>query len=142
VHDIGKLSVPNSILKKPDRLLDREFDVIKRHPEIGFRMLLDLGFSAGVAQVVLDHHERLDGSGYPRGLAGPAMSLEARILAVCDVYRRARLEPCLPPGVLARGRDGHPARGGRHEARPPVRPRARQPAGRGARPGLGRRLER
>jgi HD-GYP domain-containing protein (c-di-GMP phosphodiesterase class II) len=86
VHDIGKLSVPNSILKKPDRLLDREFDVIKRHPEIGFRMLLDLGFSAGVAQVVLDHHERLDGSGYPRGLAGPAMSLEARILAVCDVY--------------------------------------------------------
>jgi len=86
VHDIGKLSVPNSILKKPGRLSDREFDVIKRHPEIGFRMLLDLGFSKGVAQVVLDHHERLDGTGYPRGLSGPAMTLEARILAVCDVY--------------------------------------------------------
>jgi len=86
VHDIGKLSVPNSILKKPGRLLDREFDVIKRHPEIGFRMLIDLGFSAGVAQLVLDHHERLDGSGYPRALSGPTTSLEARILAVCDVY--------------------------------------------------------
>ena len=86
VHDIGKLSVPNSILKKPGRLLDQEFDVVKRHPEIGSRMLLDLGFSESVAQLVQDHHERLDGSGYPRRLSGPAMSLEARILAVCDVY--------------------------------------------------------
>jgi putative nucleotidyltransferase with HDIG domain len=86
VHDIGKLSVPNSILKKPGKLTTEEFAVIKRHPEIGFRMLGDLGFSKSVARLVLDHHERLDGSGYPRGLEGPAMSLEARILAVCDVY--------------------------------------------------------
>jgi len=86
VHDIGKLSVPNSILKKPGKLAAEEFAVIKRHPEIGHRMLGDLGFSESVARLVLDHHERLDGSGYPRGLAGPAMSLEARILAVCDVY--------------------------------------------------------
>jgi putative nucleotidyltransferase with HDIG domain len=86
VHDIGKLSVPNSILRKPGKLAAQEFEVIKRHPEIGFRMLLDLGFSQSVGRLVLDHHERLDGSGYPRGVAGPAMSLEARILAVCDVY--------------------------------------------------------
>jgi putative nucleotidyltransferase with HDIG domain len=86
VHDIGKLSVPNSILKKPGKLTTEEFAVIKRHPEIGHRMLGDLGFSRAVGRLVLDHHERLDGSGYPRGLAGPAMSLEARILAVCDVY--------------------------------------------------------
>jgi putative nucleotidyltransferase with HDIG domain len=86
VHDIGKLSVPNSILKKPGKLTTDEFAVIKRHPEIGHRMLGDLGFSQAVGRLVLDHHERLDGSGYPRGLAGPAMSLEARILAVCDVY--------------------------------------------------------
>jgi putative nucleotidyltransferase with HDIG domain len=86
VHDIGKLSVPNSILQKPGKLSTDEFAVIKRHPEIGCRMLGDLGFSESVARLVLDHHERLDGSGYPRGLSGPAMSLEARILAVCDVY--------------------------------------------------------
>lgn len=86
VHDIGKLSVPNSILKKPGKLTTEEFAVIKRHPDIGYRMLGDLGFSRSVAQLVLDHHERLDGSGYPRGLEGPAMTLEARILAVCDVY--------------------------------------------------------
>lgn len=86
VHDIGKLSVPNSILKKPGKLTAEEFAVIKRHPQIGHRMLGDLGFSASIGRLVLDHHERLDGSGYPRGLTGPAMSLEARILAVCDVY--------------------------------------------------------
>jgi putative nucleotidyltransferase with HDIG domain len=86
VHDVGKLSVPNSILKKPSSLTDEEFGVVKRHPEWGFRMLRDLGFTESVRRLVLDHHERLDGSGYPRGLAGPAMSLDARILAVCDVY--------------------------------------------------------
>jgi HD-GYP domain-containing protein (c-di-GMP phosphodiesterase class II) len=86
VHDIGKLSVPNSILKKPGALMPEEFAVVKRHPEIGSRMLGDLGFSEGVRRLVLDHHERLDGSGYPRGLTGPMISLEARILAVCDVY--------------------------------------------------------
>ena len=86
VHDIGKLSVPNSILRKPGKLTAHEFAAIERHPEIGYRMLIDLGFCESVARLVLDHHERLDGSGYPRGLSGPAMSLEARILAVCDVY--------------------------------------------------------
>jgi HD-GYP domain-containing protein (c-di-GMP phosphodiesterase class II) len=86
VHDIGKLSVPNSILRKPSALTDEEFRVVQRHAEIGSRMLTDLGFSKAVTRLVLDHHERLDGSGYPRGLTGPMISLEARILAVCDVY--------------------------------------------------------
>ena len=86
VHDIGKLSVPNSILRKPGGLTDAEFAIVKRHAEIGSRMLGDLGFSKGITRLVLDHHERLDGSGYPRGLTGPMISLEARILAVCDVY--------------------------------------------------------
>ena len=86
VHDVGKLSVPNTILRKPSSLTDEEFAVVKRHPEWGFKMLRELGFTESVRRLVLDHHERLDGSGYPRGLAGPAMSLDARILAVCDVY--------------------------------------------------------
>jgi putative nucleotidyltransferase with HDIG domain len=86
VHDIGKLSVPNSILRKPGALTDEEFAIVQRHPEIGSRMLQDLGFSKCVSRLVRDHHERLDGCGYPRGLTGPMISLEARILAVCDVY--------------------------------------------------------
>jgi HD-GYP domain-containing protein (c-di-GMP phosphodiesterase class II) len=86
VHDIGKLRVPDAILKKPGALTKAEFDVIRRHSEWGDRTLGDLGFSAATRRLVLDHHERLDGSGYPNALSGPAISLDARILAVCDVY--------------------------------------------------------
>ena len=86
VHDIGKLSVPDAILKKPANLDPDEFEVIKGHPEYGFRMLRELGFGESIRRLVLDHHERLDGTGYPRKLGGPAISLDARILAVCDVY--------------------------------------------------------
>jgi putative nucleotidyltransferase with HDIG domain len=86
VHDIGKLSVPDAILKKPAKLDTHEFEVIKRHPESGFRMLRELGFGESIRRLVLDHHERLDGTGYPRRLNGTAISLDARILAVCDVY--------------------------------------------------------
>jgi putative nucleotidyltransferase with HDIG domain len=86
VHDIGKLAVPDAILKKPDKLSADEFDVVKRHSEKGYRTLEELGFRQSVRRLVLDHHERLDGSGYPRGLSGPSITLDARILAVCDVY--------------------------------------------------------
>jgi HD-GYP domain-containing protein (c-di-GMP phosphodiesterase class II) len=86
VHDIGKLRVPDSILKKPSALSDEEFDVIRRHSEWGHQALGDFGFSTFVRRLVLEHHERLDGSGYPRRLSGAAISLDARILAVCDVY--------------------------------------------------------
>jgi HD-GYP domain-containing protein (c-di-GMP phosphodiesterase class II) len=60
--------------------------VIKRHPELGSDLVRELGFSAQVAKLVLDHHERLDGSGYPRGLGAPDLDIETRILAVCDVF--------------------------------------------------------
>jgi putative nucleotidyltransferase with HDIG domain len=86
VHDVGKLSVPNEILQKPGALTEEEYDQIKRHPELGSDLVRQLGFSAQVARLVLDHHERLDGSGYPRGLGAPDLDIETRILAVCDVF--------------------------------------------------------
>ena len=86
LHDVGKLAVPNEILRKPGPLTDEEFDVIKRHPELGSELVGELGFSAQVSRLVLDHHERLDGSGYPRGLGAPDLDIETRILAVCDVF--------------------------------------------------------
>jgi hypothetical protein len=87
LHDIGKLSVPDAILQKPDSLDDDEYEVIKLHPERGRELLNELsGFDDIVGRLVLDHHERLDGSGYPRGIDGGALDLATRILAVCDVY--------------------------------------------------------
>ncbi len=87
LHDIGKLAVPDAILKKPGALDDDEFDVIRRHPDWGHHLLGELGdFSHDVRRLVRDHHERLDGSGYPRGLTQAQLDLETRILAVCDVY--------------------------------------------------------
>jgi putative nucleotidyltransferase with HDIG domain len=86
VHDIGKLSVPDSILQKPGPLTDKEFEIIKGHPESGDKLLADLGFGDEVRHLVRDHHERLDGSGYPHGVESSLISFDARILAVCDVY--------------------------------------------------------
>ena len=87
LHDIGKLSVPLAILNKPGPLDDDEFAEIRRHPEVGRRLLEELGgFPATVRRLVSDHHERLDGSGYPRGLDAADQPVETRILAACDVY--------------------------------------------------------
>jgi HD-GYP domain-containing protein (c-di-GMP phosphodiesterase class II) len=87
LHDIGKLAVPDAILKKPDSLDEDEFAVIRRHPEWGHDLLGQVGdFPAAVRRLVLDHHERLDGTGYPRGLQEAQLDLETRILSVCDVY--------------------------------------------------------
>lgn len=87
LHDIGKLVVPNEVLKKPAPLTPDEFAVIERHPAVGVDLLRKLGgFDPLVQSLVHDHHERLDGTGYPRRLTEPQISLEARILAVCDVY--------------------------------------------------------
>ncbi|HEY0415005.1 MAG TPA: HD-GYP domain-containing protein [Gaiellaceae bacterium] len=87
VHDIGKLSIPDAILKKPGPLDDDEYAMVKEHAERGYKLLTELGgFSDLVRDLVRDHHERLDGRGYPRGLAGGEISVDARILAVCDVY--------------------------------------------------------
>src|SRR3954465_54885 len=87
LHDIGKLSVPAEILGKPGPLDDDEFAIVKEHPERGSELLAELGgFEDAVRRLVLDHHERLDRSGYPRGLGGKELDVSTRILAVCDVY--------------------------------------------------------
>ena len=87
LHDIGKLSVPDDILKKPGPLEPEEFDVIRTHTVLGAQLVLELGgFRDGVRRMVLGHHERLDGSGYPHGVTGDELDLETRILACCDVY--------------------------------------------------------
>ena len=87
LHDMGKLRVPPGILCKPAALDPAEFALIKRHPQDGARLLADLGgFPPEVLDLVLDHHERLDGGGYPRGLDEPRIGLATRVLTVCDVY--------------------------------------------------------
>jgi HD-GYP domain-containing protein (c-di-GMP phosphodiesterase class II) len=86
VHDIGKLQVPEAILNKPGRLTDEEFAVIKTHPRRGADLLAHLGGFDQELPLVLHHHERMDGGGYPTGIAGAQIPLEARILTVCDVY--------------------------------------------------------
>ncbi|MBU0595586.1 PAS domain S-box protein, partial [Candidatus Bipolaricaulota bacterium] len=85
VHDIGKLGIPAEILSKPSQLTDTEFDIIKSHAESAYRILESIEFPWPIADTVYQHHERLDGSGYPRGLAGDEVSLEARIIGVADV---------------------------------------------------------
>ncbi len=87
LHDIGKLKVPEAILNKPGRLTPEEWEVIKRHPEDGQRMLERIGgVLAEVGLTVRAHHERWDGGGYPDGLAGEAIPLDARIICACDAY--------------------------------------------------------
>ena len=79
--------MPLEILNKPGKLTDEEFAAIKRHPGDGRKLLEELGgFPEAVRGLVSDHHERLDGSGYPRGLSADELNIETRILAVCDVY--------------------------------------------------------
>jgi response regulator RpfG family c-di-GMP phosphodiesterase len=85
LHDIGKIAVPAEILSKPTRLSEIEYAMVRSHPQTGYDILKNLEFSWPVAQAVLQHHERLDGSGYPQGLAGQDIILEARILMVADV---------------------------------------------------------
>lgn len=85
IHDIGKLSIPAEILTKPSKLTDLEYSLIKEHPASGFDMLKDVESPWPLAEIVQQHHERIDGSGYPGHLKGDDILLEARILAVSDV---------------------------------------------------------
>jgi PAS domain S-box-containing protein/putative nucleotidyltransferase with HDIG domain len=85
IHDIGKISVPAEILSKPGLLTPLEFSLIKTHSQIGYDILKDIEFPWDIATMVLQHHERLDGSGYPQGVTGERILLEARILTVADV---------------------------------------------------------
>lgn len=95
MHDMGKLSVPNSILQKPGRLTDEEFAVIRRHPLWGRELLVELGgFPSLVLELVQSHHERLDGAGYPLGRPAAELDLEVRILAVADVYDALTADRC------------------------------------------------
>ena len=84
LHDIGKIGIPESILLKPSALLPEEMEVVKSHPVLGFRMISHIEFLKDTTDVVLYHHERYDGSGYPYGLVGPGIPLAARIFAVID----------------------------------------------------------
>jgi PAS domain S-box-containing protein/putative nucleotidyltransferase with HDIG domain len=85
IHDIGKITVPIEILNKPGRISETEFNIIKMHPQAGYNLLKEIEFPWPVAQIVLQHHERLDGSGYPQGLKNGGIMQEAKILAVADV---------------------------------------------------------
>jgi putative nucleotidyltransferase with HDIG domain len=85
IHDIGKIAIPAEILSKPGRLSEIEFALIQAHPTTGFEILADVDFGSPVTEIVRQHHERLDGSGYPRALSGSDILPEARILAVADV---------------------------------------------------------
>ncbi|MDM5314513.1 HD domain-containing protein [Fictibacillus sp. b24] len=85
LHDIGKINTPTEILTKPEKLTEEEFSVIKRHPSDGAKMVKNLYYE-GVAQIIEQHHERLNGSGYPKQIKGDEISLEARIIAVSDTF--------------------------------------------------------
>jgi len=85
IHDIGKISVPSEILSKPTKLSDLEFSLIKKHPSVGYDILKDIEFPWPIALITLQHHERINGSGYPKGISGNEILLEAKILAVADV---------------------------------------------------------
>ena len=85
IHDVGKVNVPAEILANPGRLSEAEFSIIKSHPLAGYKILKTIEFPWPLAQIVYQHHERIDGSGYPLGLSGEDIILEARILAVADV---------------------------------------------------------
>jgi len=85
IHDIGKIGVPAEILNKPAKLSEIEFDLIKGHPQVGYDILKNIDFPYPVAQIILQHHERIDGSGYPNHLKGDEILLEAKIIGVADV---------------------------------------------------------
>lgn len=85
IHDLGKIAVPAEILSKPTRLSKAEFELIKSHPQVGYEILKPIHFPWPVADMVRQHHEKINGSGYPLGLKGDEMLIEAKILAVADI---------------------------------------------------------
>jgi HD-GYP domain-containing protein (c-di-GMP phosphodiesterase class II) len=85
IHDLGKISLPAEILSKPGKLTEIEFRLVQNHPQAGYEILKNIDFPWPIAQIVLQHHERLDGSGYPNQLKNDAIRKEARIVGVADV---------------------------------------------------------
>ena len=84
LHDIGKIGIPDAVLNKPERLTDEEWEIMKEHPAIGAEILSKSSMLSGLIDIVLHHHERFDGKGYPDGLKGAEISVGARIIAICD----------------------------------------------------------
>jgi HD-GYP domain-containing protein (c-di-GMP phosphodiesterase class II) len=85
LHDLGKFAIPSDLLAKPGKLTSPEFALIKTHPQVAYNILEPITLPGKTAEIILQHHERLNGSGYPQGLAGDEILLEARILSVADV---------------------------------------------------------
>jgi putative nucleotidyltransferase with HDIG domain len=100
IHDIGKIYIPASILTKPSRLGDLEFAMMKTHPTVGYKILNKVNFIPVIVDIVYQHHERIDGSGYPLGISGDKIFLESRIVAVADTVE-----------AMASNRPYRPARG-------------------------------
>ena len=86
LHDIGKIGMPDSILAKPTKLTENEYEQIKKHPGIGYKIMNQVSLLNNVLPAIIEHHERLDGSGYPLGLEGDQISIAGRIVAVADVF--------------------------------------------------------
>jgi HD-GYP domain-containing protein (c-di-GMP phosphodiesterase class II) len=99
LHDVGKIAIPSEILSKPGKLSTLEYQLIQQHPQAGYDVLKGVEFPWPVAQVALQHHERMDGSGYPQGLKGEAILFEARILAVADVVEAMSSHRPYRPGL-------------------------------------------
>jgi len=85
VHDIGKVNLPTEIISKPGKLIEEEFNLIKNYPKVGYDILKKVDFPWPIAEIVLQHQEKIDGSGYPRGLKGDEICIEAKILGVANV---------------------------------------------------------
>ena len=86
IHDHGKISIPAEILSKPSFLSEHELGIIRGHSQVGFDILKNVEFPWPIAEIVYQHHKRIDGSGYPQGLSADEIHIEARILAVADTY--------------------------------------------------------
>jgi len=99
-HDIGKPLIPNSILNKPDKLTEEEFNIVKSHPEKGAKMLKLLNADKIIIEIVQSHHENFDGSGYPKGLKGEDILYLARILKIADVYDALTHKRCYRPEIF------------------------------------------
>jgi PAS domain S-box-containing protein/putative nucleotidyltransferase with HDIG domain len=99
IHDLGKVQVPAELLAKPTKLTKLEFELIKTHPQAGYEIVKNIRFPWRVAEMVHQHHERLDGSGYPQGLKGDAIAFEARVLAVADVVEAMASHRPYRPGL-------------------------------------------
>jgi HD-GYP domain-containing protein (c-di-GMP phosphodiesterase class II) len=99
IHDIGKLSIPAEILSKPTKLTDIEFRLIKEHSRIGYEILKNVESPWPLAEMVYQHHERMNGSGYPRNLKGDEILMEARIMAVADVVEAMASHRPYRPGL-------------------------------------------